>query len=76
MLTRSSQCVEIEEHTSFVLHLAGPEVHPQLEERVCWRQDLVEQDESNDAWLLPKEAKVCEERAVVDEDGEQREGVE
>lgn len=62
--------------TSLVLHLARPEVHAQLEQSVCGRQNFVEQDEADHARLLPVETEVCEERAVVDEDREQGKGVE
>lgn len=50
--------------TGLVLHLTGPEIHAQLKQGICWRQDLIEKNESNDAWLLPEEAKVCEEERL------------
>ena len=64
------------DHTSLVFHAARPDVEEQLHNRICRREDLVEQDESNNVRLLATETKVRIQRVVVDEDGEQSKHVE
>lgn len=63
-------------HTSFVLHAACPDIQEELDDGVGGRQNLVEEDKANNGRSLSVEAKVCIQRAVVDEDREQGEHVE
>lgn len=54
----------------------GEDVHQQLDDGVCWSEDIGEQDEANNDWADAVEAEGLIERGIVDEDGEQAEDVE
>lgn len=68
--------VESDQHTSFILHATGPDVHEELDDRISRRQDFIEQNEANNVWPFSVKSKVRKERLVFDKYREEREHIE
>src|SRR5207244_2934400 len=62
--------------TCLVLKFSRQHVHPQLDERVRWGQDIAEEEESNQDRPFITEAERVIQRLVVDENIEQCEDIE